>query len=245
MIGFTKERLEQYIKSPLEHGLTRSEQMEMARQLLASMGQEPVAWRWRWSDDAEGCWRYTEECRETRGSVTAQTLYAAPQLPQPAVVGEWRMMCGEWRDETVSIHDASGLIVSGISPNVAGIIVEAHNAYRAAMLQGAEPVSQPYTLREGVAAIRNSGIAIDADKIQAERDALNEPVQDWIPCSERMPEEFGRYWCYVEEQNSLGKSHYQWNCSWNGDRWWVESENGGRVTHWMPLQEPPKQTAES
>ncbi|MEG6194832.1 hypothetical protein [Enterobacter kobei] len=50
------------------------------------------------------------------------------------------------------------------------------NAYRAAMLQGAEPVSQPCTLREGVAAIRNSGIAIDDEKIKAERDALNEPT---------------------------------------------------------------------
>ncbi len=50
------------------------------------------------------------------------------------------------------------------------------NACRAAMLQGAEPVSQPCTLREGVAAIRNSGIAIDDEKIKAERDALNEPT---------------------------------------------------------------------
>ena len=41
----------------------------------------------------------------------------------------------------------------------------------------------------------------------------------WIPVSERLPEDSGRYWCYVEEQNDLGKSHYQWNCSWNGDRW--------------------------
>ena len=72
-----------------------------------------------------------------------------------------------------------------------------------------------------------------------------EPVQGWIPCSERMPEEIGRYWCYVEEQNSLGKSHYQWNCSWNGDRWWVESENGGRVTHWMPLPASPQQEADN
>lgn len=44
-------------------------------------------------------------------------------------------------------------------------------------------------------------------------------VQGWIPVSERKPEESGRYWCYVEEQNDLGKSHYQWNCSWNGERW--------------------------
>ncbi|HCI8581208.1 TPA: DUF551 domain-containing protein [Enterobacter cloacae] len=64
---------------------------------------------------------------------------------------------------------------------------------------------------------------------------------DWIKCSEMVPEEGGRYWCYVEEQNDLGKSHYQWNCAWNGDRWWIESEDGGRVTHWMPLPEPPSE----
>ncbi|MFJ7174548.1 DUF551 domain-containing protein [Citrobacter freundii] len=61
----------------------------------------------------------------------------------------------------------------------------------------------------------------------------------WIPVSERMPEESGRYWCYVEEQNSLGKSHYQWNCSWNGEAW-SDKALSGRVTHWMPLPEPPK-----
>ena len=72
----------------------------------------------------------------------------------------------------------------------------------------------------------------------------NEPATvpgKWIPVSERMPEDSGRYWCYVEEQNDLGKSHYQWNCSWNGDQWWVESENGGIVTHWMPLTASPQE----
>ncbi len=38
-----------------------------------------------------------------------------------------------------------------------------------------EPVSQTYTLRDGLAAIRKLG-PIDAEKIQAERDALNSPV---------------------------------------------------------------------
>ncbi|EOC5825811.1 DUF551 domain-containing protein [Cronobacter sakazakii] len=60
----------------------------------------------------------------------------------------------------------------------------------------------------------------------------------WIPCSERMPEEGGRYWCYVEEINSLGKSHYQWNCSWDGEDWGGEGFYG-RATHWQPLPEPP------
>lgn len=46
-----------------------------------------------------------------------------------------------------------------------------------AMLQGkAEPAKTGLTLREGLAAIRISGIAIDAEKILAERDALNEPT---------------------------------------------------------------------
>jgi len=66
------------------------------------------------------------------------------------------------------------------------------------------------------------------------------PVTGWIKCSERMPEEGGRYWCYVEEQNSLGKSHYQWNCSWNGDEW-SDKALTGRVTHWMPLPTAPEQ----
>ncbi|MDN3810027.1 DUF551 domain-containing protein [Klebsiella aerogenes] len=65
-------------------------------------------------------------------------------------------------------------------------------------------------------------------------------VQGWIPVSERLPEEGGRYWCYVEEQNSLGKSHYQWNCSWNGEIW-GGAMMYGRVTHWMPLPNPPRE----
>lgn len=73
--------------------------------------------------------------------------------------------------------------------------------------------------------------------------AGNSPViPGWIPVSEKLPEESGRYWCYVEEQTDLGKSHYQWNCSWNGERWWVEGEDGGIVTHWMPLPVAPKES---
>lgn len=63
---------------------------------------------------------------------------------------------------------------------------------------------------------------------------------NWIPVSERLPEEGGRYWCYVEEQNSLGKSHYQWNCSWNGEIW-GGAMMYGRVTHWMPLPAAPQE----
>ncbi|UFM70420.1 DUF551 domain-containing protein [Leclercia adecarboxylata] len=177
----------------------------MARQLLASMEQIPVCLR-PFGDDGEtfvACDGNDER---------AIPLYAAPQLPQPAV------MTPNYSRFLSDVMTAAGLLSHGkrdkaLATSLSEFCVAERMRMdapcRAAMLQGAEP------------------------------------VQGWIPCSERMPEEIGRYWCYVEEQNSLGKSHYQWNCSWNGDRWWVESENGGRVTHWMPLQEPPKQTAES
>ncbi|WP_313051798.1 hypothetical protein [Atlantibacter hermannii] len=82
-------------------------------------------------------------------------VYAAPQLPQPAVVPD----AIEIDDDFDSAFEHGKAV--------------GWNAYRAAMLQGAEQVSQP-TLREGLAAIRNLG-PIDAEKIQAERDALNEP----------------------------------------------------------------------
>ncbi|EMQ7973244.1 hypothetical protein WIE94_003686, partial [Salmonella enterica] len=37
MTTITKERIELFIKSPLENGLTRGEQMELARIALASL----------------------------------------------------------------------------------------------------------------------------------------------------------------------------------------------------------------
>ncbi|MDT4309823.1 DUF551 domain-containing protein [Klebsiella aerogenes] len=134
----------------------------------------------------------------------------------------------------------------------------AWNACRSAMLRAGalanEDTKQSWT---GIPDIDNAIIMLDRidtqescddDRIEAVKAVLrglagNSPVipDTWIPVSERLPEEGGRYWCYVEEQNDLGKSHYQWNCSWNGERWWVESENGGIVTHWMPLLAAPQE----
>lgn len=78
----------------------------LIRQTLTAMDSDPVAWRWRWSDDVDGYWRYTEEERETRGSVTVQPLYHhAPPAPvtqsEPAgwqfksVNGDWLGLLGE------------------------------------------------------------------------------------------------------------------------------------------------------
>ncbi|SXE11719.1 hypothetical protein [Klebsiella variicola] len=73
------------------HGVTLSALRELQERRKAAMDSEPVAWRWRWSDDAEGYWRYTEEQHETRGSVTAQPLYRHAQ-PAPVVPDDYVMV---------------------------------------------------------------------------------------------------------------------------------------------------------
>ncbi|MDU6532107.1 MAG: hypothetical protein E6525_27575 [Klebsiella grimontii] len=70
----TRERLQEIADDGfLKHG----ESKVLARMALAAMDSEPVAWRWRWSDDVEGYWRYTEEQRETHGSVKLSGLVCA------------------------------------------------------------------------------------------------------------------------------------------------------------------------
>lgn len=138
-------------------------------------------------------------------------------------------------------------------------LIQAVKDCRAAMLQGAESASQQTSdehvrreyRMEGSIWVQCSKQEYDRKKAagrevrelyerpQNAQQNIPENIPDgWIKCSERMPEEGGRYWCYVEEINSLGRSHYQWNCSWNGVEWGGEALSG-RVTHWMPLPAAP------
>lgn len=82
-----------------------------------------------------------------------------------------------------------------------------------------EPVSNRDELKKGLAAIRNSGIAIDGEKILAERDVLNSPAtpDGWIPVSERMPPNKPLLVCssngYVERTvyGFDGENWFDWN----------------------------------
>jgi len=155
MTKFTKERLEQYIKSPLEHGLTRSEQMEMSRQLLAGMEQEPVGEVVL--GDYDDCGDYPDAkvvCIAAQGQAdwnnfrNGTRLYAAPQLPQPAV-GDGRAefeawMLKKWGRERQEYDFVMGKFQHGdnYADSYTRHMWKAWLASRAAMLQGAEPVSQ-------------------------------------------------------------------------------------------------------
>lgn len=82
--SFTMERLEEFIRQPLENGLTRSEQMELARIALAAKRAEPVYQyqsgvctfddiEWVWDDCDKG---FYEQYDPTRRRI----VYTTPQL---------------------------------------------------------------------------------------------------------------------------------------------------------------------
>lgn len=79
MTTITKERIELFVKSPLENGLTRGEQMELARIALVSLDAKPVAW-----ECGENIILFnpdTVEAYAKRVEISPKPLYAAPPAP--------------------------------------------------------------------------------------------------------------------------------------------------------------------
>ncbi len=86
MTTITKERIELFIKNPLENGLTRGEQMELARIALASLEAEPVAYIFK-HPAGKLFWALTDESNKDQSDVIP--VYAAPPVPVvPAALPE-------------------------------------------------------------------------------------------------------------------------------------------------------------
>ena len=60
--------------------------------------------------------------------------------------------------------------------------------------------------------------------------------KEWIPVTERLPEKEGTYLTYTEKE----RIHLDCFCIYpnHGTQFWIRGN--GKVTHWMPLPEPPK-----
>ncbi|WP_407197302.1 DUF551 domain-containing protein [Citrobacter freundii] len=229
-------------------GYAMADAVKVIDEVLEARNSEPVgapdAWLWVKSTGyiTAGINRPMYEHQHS----AAIPLYAAPPatvVPEPATVET------TYPDVQTNWQDAK-------------MYAEGWNACRATMLQADNHPEQHLDMVDCRLPFdqwlsqQNDTIDVDCGCVTTEAfyhwmrvayEAGNSPVipDGWIPVSERMPEAEGRYWCYVEEQNCLGKSHYQWNCSWNGERWWVENDNGGRVTHWMELPAAPQQDVKS
>ncbi|PWH61096.1 Eaa protein (plasmid) [Escherichia coli] len=83
MTTITKERIELFIKNPLENGLTRGEQMELAQIALASLEAEPVAYIFK-HPAGKLFWALTDESNKEQSDVIP--VYA--DSPAPVVPDE-------------------------------------------------------------------------------------------------------------------------------------------------------------
>ncbi|HBA7882028.1 TPA: DUF551 domain-containing protein [Escherichia coli] len=200
MSAITKERIKLFIKNPLDNGLTRGEQMELARIALASLEAEPIAW-----ECGENIILFnpdTVEAYAKRAEISPKPLFAAPPVPV--------------------VPDARPSLNNGIVG-----FDEGWNACRAAMLHGAEPVSQTYKLNE---LSGNSPVTPDG----------------WISCSERMPKKNQNVLISVNFDSDLVEplicsARYTGSTFRRGDAT-IKPGNGiEQATHWMPLPEPPQE----
>ncbi|ECZ5908515.1 DUF550 domain-containing protein [Salmonella enterica] len=279
MTTITKERIELFIKSPLENGLTRGEQMELARIALVSLDAEPVSQPYKLPEEKGASLqlrnlirkRHAEWSDSTFGNVgpvgplkhlSKEALEAAAE---PGDLSEWAdmqfLLWDAKRRAGISDGEITAAMEEKLKVNMARQWPEPKDGEPRLHIKEQPAPVVPAEMPKGLAGqivsllAHNIGDKFLAQKIwYACRAAMLQRVENaesrcgnpkvspdgWIPVSERMPEESGRYWCYVEEQNSLGKSHYQWNCSWNGQAW-SDKALSGRVTHWMPLPEPPQE----
>ncbi|HCJ5616619.1 TPA: DUF551 domain-containing protein [Escherichia coli] len=161
MSTITKERIELFIKSPLENWLTRGEQMELARIALASLEAEPVAYIFK-HPAGKLFWALTDESNKEQSDVIP--VYATPPVPVvPAALPE---------NDDEDGHDIDCLEPSEV---YALGLTAGWNACRAAMLQGKseQPQNAQQNIPENIPG-GNSPVTPDG----------------WIPVSERMPEPY-------------------------------------------------------
>ena len=67
----------------------------------------------------------------------------------------------------------------------------------------------------------------------------------WISCSERMPNDKQYVWCWGKSYGWTECDTFEGYYDWSRSKWWAvtdnEEEQASKVTHWMPLPEPPQE----
>lgn len=165
MSAITKERIELFIKNPLDNGLTRGEQMELARIALASLEAEPIGFRCRRNDNL-GDWSYVyhrEPDDFERKHLVIEGIYAAPPAP---VVPEEKPMPNPLsmleREITQLIGDAQEATVTGYE-----LIAEAWR-----LMDGQDPKTSDWHSKASKYLNSNIVEKVDDDRIEAVKAVL-------------------------------------------------------------------------
>ncbi|HCT7884795.1 TPA: DUF551 domain-containing protein [Escherichia coli] len=145
MTTITKERIELFIKNPLENGLTRGEQMELARIALTSLEAEPVAYIFK-HPAGKLFWALTDESNKEQADVIP--VYAAapaPVVPDNAsepLAYAYKELTPEIMRNHLAVFERYGIAPNDSSTTIQALRIALDGIERSdAMLHGAEPVS--------------------------------------------------------------------------------------------------------
>ena len=261
MTTITKERIELFIKNPLENGLTRGEQMELARIALASLEREQIRHEHaKWSDSTFGCVGPIGPLKH----LSKEALEAAAEPDD----------LSEWADMQFLLWDAQRR--AGISD--AEITVAMEDKLKINMerqwpepkdgeprLHIKEPGNSP-VIPDGLSTVCAEAyqvVGVMADALGVFGDAAVQKVLDnlsqqklvhrdvlpfslpvtpdsWISCSERMPKETGDIIVVSDGIVMSGISYSRRDGFYIAALEYDDDEPIGGVTHWMPLPEPPR-----
>ncbi|EOA6743209.1 DUF551 domain-containing protein [Escherichia coli] len=150
MTTITKERIELFIKNPLENGLTRGEQMELARIALASLEAEPVAYIFK-HPAGKLFWALTDESNKDQSDVIP-VYAAAPASVVPDNASEplayaYKELTPEIMRNHLAVFERYGIAPNDSSTTIQALRIALDGIERSdAMLHGAETVSQTYKL---------------------------------------------------------------------------------------------------
>lgn len=190
MTTITKERIELFIKNPLDNGLTRGEQMELARIALASLEAEPVGAFHIAEQQVDGTSDYIKDGEWPIDNGIIE-VYAAPPAPVPLTEVQRAMLRDMDVEISAELEEEEEIYRDGIRKCIAALRYHhkraetCSNGYTgstleedtlksinflkrnniAAMLQGAKPVSQTYNLPE---LIEGMEVSIDVSTCDAD-----------------------------------------------------------------------------
>ncbi|EGJ1210429.1 DUF550 domain-containing protein [Salmonella enterica] len=248
MTTITKERIELFVKSPLENGLTRGEQMELARIALASLDAETVRYLNKFSGT---CVTLEQQPNAADDVAVYIPLYAAPPVPERERI---RREHAEWSDKTFGDvgpvgplkHLSKEALEAGAAPSDllewADMQFLLWDAQRRAGITD-EQIALAMVEKLAVNKKREWPEPKDGEpRLHIKEQSAPVIPDGWISCSERMPEDeqevivhnkLGyRYVSYFDEHSGLFfdmRGGNQMNC--------IEHI---LVTHWMPLPAAPE-----
>ena len=212
MTTFTDKELIKEIKERIGSLEVRDNIERRAYEIaLASLDADPVAYIFK-HPAGKLFWALTDESNKEQADVIP--VYAAPPV---TVVPEEKPM-------------PNPLSMYAVDAVAAIAEVRGWNACRAAMLQGKS--EQPQNAQQNIPENIPGG---------------NSPVtpDGWISCSERMPNDKQYVWCWGKSYGWTECDTFEgyYDCSRN--KWWAVTDDGeepaSKVTHWIPLPEPPQE----